>query len=73
MESRPKIKFQVYRCRLTDDGYGNKTQSREMIGETCAVSEKKAISNIRYRMKMTGAAPDAQKGSVYDTYEAIPA
>ena len=68
-----KRKYTVRISRLIDNGYG--VQSEENLTmDTWAVSDKKAISNIRYRRQQSGALSDTMgPGSVVESYEAVPA
>ena len=68
-----KKKFTVTVTRNIDDGFGNHTvETIEM--DTWAISDKKAISNIRYRRNKSGALNDYPgKGAVIESYKAVPA
>lgn len=73
LKEKTKIQFKVVRTRMTDDGYGNRRQHTDTY-YTFADSEKKAISNIRYRLR--GERPRESiytKGAVVDSFTAIPA
>ena len=45
-----KRSYNVYKRILQDDGYGKVTEQKKFIGDTYAVSQSKAISNVRYRL-----------------------
>ena len=75
MATQPqKVKYQVYRIRRSDDGLGKITDSKELVGETFAISAKKAICNVKYRIGATKISDSyARAGANVDTYEAVPA
>ena len=60
----PKKKYEVY---LVGTGHGcfNKNYSRHLMGETWAVSKKKAVSNIHYRIHKSG---EELPGTLEDSY-----
>lgn len=60
-----KRKYEVY---LVGHGHGcyAKEYRREFMGETWATSAAKAISNIRYRMRLNGEYMPDDLGDAYD-------
>ena len=64
--SKPKVKYKVYRrtCYMDDNAEDTVTfDDWVLAGETYAVSEAKAISNIKYRYRQTGADAFLEMGS----------
>lgn len=50
MEMEEKRRYKVYKKTLHDDGYGHTSIQKTFVGDTYAVSPKKAISNVRFRL-----------------------
>lgn len=72
-KNREKHKYTVRICRRIDNGFGN-LREEILTMDTWAVSDKKAISNIRYRRQQSGALSDTfGPGSVVESYEAVTA
>ena len=46
-----KRHFNVYRVFEFDDGIGNISRRRELVGDTWAVSPAKARANVEYRLR----------------------
>lgn len=45
-----RMLYKVYKKTQCDDGYGSVSSRKTFIGETYATSQKKAISNVRFRL-----------------------
>lgn len=50
MAMEEKRRYNVYKRTSYDDGYGNVSTQKTFVGNTYAVSQNKAISNVRYRL-----------------------
>ena len=45
-----RIKYRVYQRKILHYNTGETEEKEKVLGETLAVSEKKAISNLKYRL-----------------------
>lgn len=71
MAEATKRKYAVYRETHTDNGFGVMTSTKELVAHTVAVSERKAISNVMFRLRKHGhTAYHYEKGHVNETFTA---
>ncbi len=47
-----KVKFNVYKNEFLDYGDGHTEERKTFLGETYAVTEEKADSNVRFRLEL---------------------
>ena len=67
---REKFKYEVYVDRVTHTYLGT-SRKTNLLGETWAVSAKKAISNIKYRLKLSSKKDNMYADTTVDRYFAV--
>jgi len=67
------MKFAVYMTEIVNSSWAVQNVTRKYVGDTEAVSAKKAIMNIRYRIGDAGYGKKYDNGpAVIRRFEAIP-
>lgn len=65
-----KFKYEVYVDRVTHTYLGTSRETN-LLGETWAISAKKAISNIKYRLKLSSKKDNMYADTTIDRYFAV--